>query len=325
VRQGAVRDEVRPRAFASQLPLPGTGRREAIRPRKAEVRRYHVRHRTVYRYTKPVERSSHVFRLTPVHDRLQTLRSSRIAVSVDGQWREYEDVFGNVMRQYQIETPYHELAIDAESTVELLDTDPLSFRPLRARTTIPLVWMPWHRQTLQPYLLPPELAESELVELSEYAMSFAERNDYDLLDTLLDVNFTIFKEYSYAQGSTNVFTTPFDVYVNRRGVCQDFTNLFICMARLLGVPARYVCGYIYTGPQHANRRQGDASHAWVQLYLPEVGWKGFDPTNGVLTQTEHVRVAFGRNYRDATPTSGTIYVGGGGETLEVEVRVTELP
>jgi transglutaminase-like putative cysteine protease/predicted glutamine amidotransferase len=325
VRQGAVREEVRPRAFASQLPLPGTGRREAIRPRKAEVRRYHVRHRTVYRYAKPVERSSHVFRLTPVHDRLQTLRSSRIAVSVDGQWREYEDVFGNVMRQYQIETPYHELAIDAESTVELLDTDPLSFRPLRARTTIPLVWMPWHRQTLQPYLLPPELAESELVELSEYAMSFAERNDYDLLDTLLDVNFTIFKEYSYAQGSTNVFTTPFDVYVNRRGVCQDFTNLFICMARLLGVPARYVCGYIYTGPQHANRRQGDASHAWVQLYLPEVGWKGFDPTNGVLTQTEHVRVAFGRNYRDATPTSGTIYVGGGGETLEVEVRVTELP
>jgi transglutaminase-like putative cysteine protease len=68
----------------------------------------------------------------------------------------------------------------------------------------------------------------------------------------------------------------------------------------------------------------DASHAWVEVYLPEVGWKGFDPTNGVLTQTEHVRVAVGRNYRDATPTSGVIYVGGGGETLSVAVRVTRL-
>ena len=112
-----------------------------------------------------------------------------------------------------------------------------------------------------------------------------------------------------------------EVFASRRGVCQDFTNLFICLARLLGVPARYVCGYIYTGPKHENQRQAEASHAWVQVYLPEVGWKGFDPTNGILTQTQHIRVAVGRNYVDATPTSGTIYVGGGGETLEVEVRV----
>jgi transglutaminase-like putative cysteine protease len=180
--------------------------------------------------------------------------------------------------------------------------------------------MPWQRQALQPYLLPPELPESELMELTEYAMSFVERNDYDLIDTLLDINWTIFKEYRYLQGSTTIFTTPFEVYANRHGVCQDFTNLFICLARLLGVPARYVCGYIYTGPKNPNQRQGEASHAWVQVYLPEVGWKGFDPTNGVLTQTDHVRVAVGRNYVDATPTSGTIYVGGGGETLEVDVR-----
>ena len=70
----------------------------------------------------------------------------------------------------------------------------------------------------------------------------------------------------------------------------------------------------------ANERQSEASHAWVQLYLPQVGWKGFDPTNGILTQTDHVRVAHGRTYVDATPTSGTIFVGGGGETLDVHVR-----
>jgi transglutaminase-like putative cysteine protease len=123
-------------------------------------------------------------------------------------------------------------------------------------------------------------------------------------------------------------TTAFQVYTTRRGVCQDFTNLFICMVRLLGLPARYVCGYIHVPKSKeaaANVRQAEASHAWVQVYLPEVGWKGFDPTNGIITQTEHIRVATGRHYRDATPTSGTIYVGGGGETLEVAVEVVPAP
>jgi transglutaminase-like putative cysteine protease len=155
----------------------------------------------------------------------------------------------------------------------------------------------------------------------DYAMSFVRRNDYDIFETLLDVNATIFREYGYIPGSTNVFTTAFEVYERRRGVCQDFANLFICLARLLGVPARYTCGYIYTGPKNPNQVQSEASHAWVQVYLPEVGWKGFDPTNGILCQTEHVRTAVGRNYIDATPTSGTIYVGGSGEKLEVAVRM----
>ena len=79
------------------------------------------------------------------------------------------------------------------------------------------------------------------------------------------------------------------------------------------------------GTKHENVAQGEASHAWAQVYLPEVGWRGFDPTNGVITQTSHVRVAVGRSWRDATPTSGTIYLGGAGETLEVDVRVTIHP
>jgi transglutaminase-like putative cysteine protease len=161
--------------------------------------------------------------------------------------------------------------------------------------------VPWQRQVLQPFLLPEELPESELQELIEYAMSFVKRNDYDLLDTLLDLNEAIHGEYRYVQGTTTLLTTPFETYATRRGVCQDFTNLFICLARLLSVPARYVCGYIYTGPKAVNQAQGEASHAWAQVYLPEVGWRGFDPTNGVVTQTNHVRVAMGRSWRDATP------------------------
>ncbi len=352
VRQGAITAEVRPPAPQTQVqvqqvqqqvpdtqqaapapvapPAPPSQMRWVARgsdlrlPSKAEVQRFSVVHRTVYRYQNPVERSTHMLRLRPMHDELQAVIGHELHLSVDGKRRGYEDVFGNRVTRVHLETPYTELAIEARSTVELYDRDPLHFRAPRERSTIPLVWMPWQQQVLQPFLLPQELPESQLVELTEYAMSFVKRNDYDLLDTLLDMNSSIFREYEYRQGSTTVYTTPFDVYANRRGVCQDFTNLFICMARLLGVPARYTCGYIYTGAQNPNQRQAEASHAWVQLYLPEVGWRGFDPTNGILTQTSHVRVAVGRGYGDATPTSGTIFVGGGPETLEVDVRMDRI-
>ncbi len=338
VRQGAVIADVGPPAAgpmtgpdAPSLVSPSVASRLAAIRSRAEPRLFEVRHRTVYRYAKAVERSTHLLRLTPTIDRNQRLRRHALTVSVPCQSKDFEDVFGNRARRLVIETPWTEMTIEARSIVEVTDLDPLDFRSLKARSTIPLVWMPWQRQIMAPYLLPPELAESELDELTEYAMSFVKRNDSDLLDTLLDINQTIFKEYAYRQGSTTVFTTPFEVYANRRGVCQDFTNLFICLARLLGVPARYVCGYIYTGPKDqpdrsgVNTLQSEASHAWVQLYLPEIGWRGFDPTNGILTQTDHVRVAVGRNYRDATPTSGTIYVGGGPETLEVDVRMEPAP
>jgi transglutaminase-like putative cysteine protease/predicted glutamine amidotransferase len=290
-------------------------------PARAEPRTFDIVHRTVYRYAKPIERSMHMLRITPVHDHLQSLDSHQLSISVPGQQRDYDDVFGNRVRRLTVESPFSEMVIEARSTVSVHDVDPIGIGPLRVSQTIPLVWMPWQRQILDPFLLPPELPETELAELAEYAMSFVKRNDFDLLDTLTDLNETIHREYAYTQGSTTVFTTAFEVYVNRRGVCQDFTNLMICLARLLGVPARYCCGYIYTGPKAQNQVQSEASHAWVQVYLPQLGWKGFDPTNGILTQTDHVRVAVGRNYLDATPTSGTIFVGGGGETLSVDVKV----
>lgn len=324
-RQGAIRAElempVDPDEAHSQTSLVLKSAPIGL-PSKAPPMRYEIVHKTTYRYTTPVERSTHVLRLSPMHDRLQHVVDHTIDVSVEGKRREYDDVFGNRACRLLLETPYTELQIEARSRVEVLETDPLSYRPLHARTSIPLVWMPWQRNMLDPYLLPPELPESQLDELAKYAMAFVERQDYDLLDTLLDLNATIFKEYEYKQGATTLHTTPFDVYESRHGVCQDFANLFICLARLLGVPARYTCGYVHVASDATHARMALASHAWVQVYLPEGGWKGFDPTNGSLTQTEHVRVAVGRNYVDATPTSGTIFVGGGGETLDVDVAVT---
>jgi transglutaminase-like putative cysteine protease/predicted glutamine amidotransferase len=318
-----ARRPVQPEATPSIPPVVAAAATRRARRKlvDTQVKRLGISHRTSYQYANVVERSTHILRLIPIHDRLQTLLKSEVKLSVDGRQRDYDDVFGNRVRRVIIERPFQELVIEAESEVEVLDVNPLGFNPLSARSMIPLVWMPWQRHMLQPYLLPPELPESELAELVDYAMSFVERNDYDLLDTLLDMNSAIHEEYRYVPGSTNNATTPFEVYVNRAGVCQDFTNLFICLARLLSVPARYVCGYLYLQEKNPNQVQAAASHAWVQVYLPDIGWRGFDPTNGVLTQTDHVRVAVGRSRGDATPTEGTLFVGGGPGTLDVDVRV----
>lgn len=326
VRQGAVVGDLVPEPQSAgagtaptfDLPPTRSERREGARK---PVARLTSIHRTTYRYALPVERSTHLLRLFPMHDRLQRLISCEVTVSVEGRSHDFDDVFGNRAREVVLDMPYRELTVVARSSVEALDTDPLAFDLRHVRSAMPLVWMPWQRHMLQPFLQPPELPESELFELLDYAMRFAQRNGGDVLDTLLDINDSIHREYTYVPGATTLGTTAFDVYARRRGVCQDFTNLFICLARLLSVPARYVCGYLFTGPKDPNRRQAEASHAWVQVYLPGVGWRGLDPTNGIVTNTNHVRLAVGRNYLDATPTSGTLYVGGGGETLDVEVSV----
>ncbi|MBK8013506.1 MAG: class II glutamine amidotransferase [Deltaproteobacteria bacterium] len=281
-------------------------------------------HETLYSYARPVEKSFHLYRLKPVHDRWQDLLDFTLEISVEGVRRPYEDVFGNAVLRADVERPYQALSVIARSLVRVRHQPPDDLHSPHRRFSIPLVWMPWQRQMMSPYLLPPELPETELVELTEFAMSFVERQDYDLVQTLIDMNTTIYRDFKYLSGSTTIATTPFQVFRRRTGVCQDFANLFICLARLLGVPARYRVGYIFTGADYENRMQSEASHAWAELYLPWNGWQGFDPTNGCLVGTDHVRVAAGRNYMDATPTSGTIYKGGGAERLSVKVRVEEV-
>ncbi len=297
---------------------PHSGRLRAV---ATEQRVFDVLHETVYRYDTPVERSTHVFRLKPVVDPVQQLISHKLGINVDGLRREFEDVFGNAATNLEVESPFKEMRIVSRSLVRVNGAGLSLQRSPSRRLTIPLVWMPWQRQMMMPYLLPPELPETQLAELSDFAMSFVERQNFDLLETLVDMNMTIYRDFRYVSGSTRNETTPFEVYTQRKGVCQDFANLLICLARLLSIPARYRVGYIYTGANYANKVQSEASHAWAELYLPWVGWRGFDPTNGCVVGSDHVRVACGRNYLDATPTSGTIYAGGGPETLSVNVKV----
>ncbi len=287
-------------------------------------RLFEVVHATHYEYSKRVEHSSHTFRLQPVDDPVQEVVRSSLAISTPAEEIQYEDVFGNQAIHCLIDKQYSKLSVEAKSRVKIFAEPPDDHSLSRRQTSIPLAWMPWQRQMMEPYLLPAELPEDQLRELTDYAMSFVERNGYHLLPTVQDINLSIYRDYKYVPGATSLKTTPFEVYASREGVCQDFANLFICLARLLSIPARYRMGYIYTGANYTNKIQSDASHAWAEVYLPYVGWRGFDPTNGCAVAQDHIRVACGRNYRDATPTSGTIYRGGGTETLSIDVTVREV-
>jgi transglutaminase-like putative cysteine protease/predicted glutamine amidotransferase len=287
-------------------------------------RMFDVSHITHYHYDKPVEHSTHTFRLQPREDSIQEVVHSNINISVQGEAIRFEDVFGNNTLHYTIDTPYTDLKIQSISRVKIYETPPDDLSLSLRKGKIPLVWMPWQRQMLLPYRQPIELPETQLRELTEYAMSFVNRNDGHPINTIKDINSTIYNEYAYVPGSTTLDTNAFEVYSQREGVCQDFANLLICLARLLNIPARYCMGYIYTGVNYANKIQSDASHAWVEVYFPYLGWRGFDPTNGCMVSKDHIRIACGRHYVDATPTNGTIFKGGGDETLKAEVKMVEI-
>jgi len=293
-------------------------------PNPSPVRRLKIRHGNRFEYDQEVGRSVHRLQLRPVHDRRQTLVSYDLQIDPAVPTYEYEDVFGNWATRFEVNQPYRQMSIVAESVVELTDVDPFAFARVEKRPTFPVNWMPWEVTMLTPYLAPVELPETQLREIYDYAMSFVVRNKHDLLETLFDINLTMFREFTYVPQSTTNETTPFEVLKSKRGVCQDFANLVICMARMLNIPARYVCGYIFTGNTGPSRATSDASHAWVQLYLPGVGWKGFDPTNGVLPTTDHIRVAVGRHFRDSAPITGTLY-SSANELLTIDVEVAEAP
>ena len=293
-------------------------------------RRLRVRHNTTYRYDQPMPRSASRLKLRPLYDDLQAVLSHELDITLDGQplgpdvpLVRYDDVFGNGSVRFEIDRPYQELSITATSVVSLRDADPFAFADTPMRPQIPLVWVPRDKTVMSPFLTSVELPDTQLEELYEYAMTFVDKNNGDLMETLFNINLEFFHNFEYVPGFTTNNTTPFEVYSTKKGVCQDFAQLFICMARLLNVPARYVCGYIFTGNTGVERAQSDASHAWLQLYIPNVGWKGFDPTNGVLPELGHVRVAVGRFFRDTAPTDGTLY-GDATETMDVAVEVTEV-
>lgn len=291
---------------------------------------FSIVHETLYKYSASVSSSKHLYRLQPLEDMEQAILSYKFTISanndVNGEVCNFTGVFGNHASFLIINEPYFELKIISQSVVSVSSPAIKSESMHHQPRTLPLIWMPWDRIMLQAYLQAPELPESELFELAEYAMSFVKRNNNDIIEVIEDINRTIYQEYTYSSGSTTLYTTPYQVYLTRQGVCQDFARLFICLARLLCIPARYRVGYVYTGSDYENKIQSDASHAWIEVYMPYLGWVGYDPTNGCKVGKNHIKVACGRDFSDATPTSGTIFDAPAGttESLSTVVQVVLL-
>jgi len=159
--------------------------------RPGKPRRLSVRHTTHYTYDRMVTRSSHRLHLCPVVDNRQRVLNYKLEVSTPVDVIDYEDVFGNRTERFDIVTPYNQLTICAKSIVEISDFDPFAFVTIPIRPAYPLVWMPWERVMLSPYLTPVELPDTQLQEITEYAMSFVNRNEQDLMEALFAINLEI--------------------------------------------------------------------------------------------------------------------------------------
>jgi transglutaminase-like putative cysteine protease len=133
----------------------------------------------------------------------------------------------------------------------------------------------------------------------------------------------VYRNCEYASGVTNVNTSTVDFWINRRGVCQDFTHLFLALCRSVQIPARYVSGYLYDA-RRKEVRGAHATHAWAEVWLPNCGWHGMDPTNNCLTHENYVVVATGRDYRDVPPVKGSFW-GSPEREMQVSVHIEERP
>lgn len=288
--------------------------------------RYHILHETQYQYAWPVSNSRQLLHLTPREANRQHVVSHRIDIDPVPVERDQRlDYFGNVIEQIAITTPHETLSVSARSVVDVTprETGELPASPpwemvrdrLRQVGPAPLL-EPCQFLYASPHIEP-------LAALARYArLDF--RRDRPLSEAADALMHRIHRDFEFDPEATTVGTPLETLLKERRGVCQDFAQFMIGCLRSLGLPARYVSGYLLTQPPPGQPRLigADASHAWVSVYCPLVGWMDFDPTNGVQPDEQHITVGWGRDFVDVTPMRGVIL--GGGEH-SVEVRVTVMP
>jgi len=291
--------------------------------------RYDVLHETQYRYESPVVLSQQLLHLTPRVVEGQRLESHRIDVEpAPAETAARDDYFGNPVRQFMLAAPHASLTVRAQSRIEVL-----------ARAAPPPAG-PWDalRDRLRAggagALLEPTqfLYESPHVEFFRDLAAYAEPSfapGRELVDAALDLMRRIHAEFRFDPRATSVSTPLREVLAKKRGVCQDFAHFMAGCLRMLGLPARYVSGYILTAPPPGKPRLvgADASHAWVSVWCGGAGdassWLDLDPTNDMRVGDQHIALGWGRDFSDVTPMRGVI-LGGGEQELEVRVTVTPL-
>ncbi len=283
---------------------------------------YRVCHRTSYAYASDVDLGAHMLHLQPrVLSWQRVIASTLAADPVPAAIRHGTDGFGNAVAWMFLDEPHPNFAVTLDATIEV--TPPAVPPPERTPS--------WEDVSAVAYAGGAGAFEAaEFLFDSPHAPALAEARDYaapsfppgrPVLEGVIDLNARIGRDFTFRGGVTGIDTTVRQVLKQRAGVCQDFSHLMIAGLRGLGLPARYVSGYIRTRPPpgQARRRGADQSHAWVGCWLgPEHGWVDVDPTNDILIRDEHVVLGWGRDFSDVSPLCGII-LGGGKHKLTVSV------
>ncbi|MEO8414585.1 MAG: transglutaminase family protein [Ginsengibacter sp.] len=275
---------------------------------------YSIKHMTRYSYTSEVIDCSNQIMLYPIVDALLEVRNHEIKISNDPVVESFMDYFGNHVGIFSVIKPHTTLLI--ESLAEVI-TKPVIFpaddMPASSQWDI-LKNLRYHTAYMD-FLTPEVFSSSENIKNSLVEIISEEKTPYKNALALTEYVYT---NFTYKQGITNVETKPEDILRLKAGVCQDFAHILIVYLRMFGIPSRYVSGYIYNNDNEM--RGGGATHAWVEVFIPNFGWLGVDPTNNCIVNDTHVRLATGRNFTDCTPVKGT-YKGSGEHELEVSVEI----
>ncbi len=288
---------------------------------------YQVTHRTTFTYTQPVAISHHVLRLAlRPHPRQHCLRSAIDIDPVPSVRSNGTDYFGNPLTHLTIQTPHAALVVEAQTLVDVVTPDLIHLDQS----------LPWDQviQQLQGSTDAVHLDAQQYIYDSPYVTLDDATYDFvcdcfppgcPVLAGVMDLTSRIFRDFTYEGGVTDVSTPVQDVLTSRKGVCQDFAHLEIAALRSLGLPARYISGYLLTHPPEGQEKLigADASHAWLSIWCPDAGWVDFDPTNNCIPGDEHITLAWGRDYGDVSPINGFM-VGGGHHTPTVSVDVSPV-
>ncbi|WP_202369995.1 transglutaminase family protein [Pseudomonas sp. MWU318] len=290
---------------------------------------YQIFHDTCYHYDSPVSLAQQLAHLWPRECTWQRCTEQQLLISPQPTTRRDElDVFGNPLTRLAFERPHDELQVNARLTVEVLA------RPLADFNLSPAWEQTRDALTYSSQPLSAEMLEacryrfqSPYVHLKRSFVEFSESCFPPGMPLLLGVQALmqkIFSEFTFDAEATQVATPLVEVLERRRGVCQDFAHLMLACVRSRGLAARYISGYLLTQPPPGQPRLigADASHAWVSVFCPVLGWVDFDPTNNVQPALEHITLAWGRDFSDVSPLRGVIL---GGGSHDPEVRVTVMP
>lgn len=264
--------------------------------------RIRIDHATTYAYDRAARFIIQTLRLTPRSSEAQQVRNWRVETDVDARLRQSEDAFGNIVHTLYTEQPTQTLTVRVSG--EVVTTDTAGVVPAGQETLPPLVFLRDTALTRRDKLI------------SVFASEFSAHPPLERLHRLMA---GIHGSVAFEVGVTTPTHTAAEVLALGRGVCQDHAHVFIACARQMGMPARYVSGHMLRSDGQDDQ---EAGHAWAEALIPDLGWVGFDPANGICSTDRYVRVAVGLDYLGAAPVRGASY-GGGGERLAVRLNVRD--